>query len=149
MTEHAHDASAFPTHRLANGLQIIGQPMAGVQSAALGFMVIAGSRDETTDESGVAHFVESIAFQGTLHRDAREITEAFEEIGARFGSSAGTEYTWYSAQVLGRNLAPALELLADVLRWPSFPRTRRSRSRAGCCKRSPRWKTSRCRWSAS
>lgn len=121
MAEQAGSADAFPTHRLANGLQIVGQPMAGVQSVALGFMVIAGARDETAAESGIAHFVESIAFQGTQHRDARALTEAFEEIGARYGASAGTEYTWYSAQVLGRNLAPALELLADVVRWPGFP----------------------------
>jgi predicted Zn-dependent peptidase len=120
----AADASAmevFPTHRLANGLQIVAQPMAGVQSAALGLMVIAGSRDETAAESGVAHFVESIAFQGTQHRDARALTEAFEAIGARHGASAGTEYSWYSAQVLGRHLPTALELLADVVRWPGFP----------------------------
>jgi predicted Zn-dependent peptidase len=121
MAEQTGEAAAFPTHRLANGLQIVGQPMAGVQSAALGFMVIAGSRDETAADSGIAHFVESIAFQGTQHRDARSLTEAWEEIGARYGASAGTEYSWYSAQVLGRNLEPALELLADVLCWPGFP----------------------------
>jgi predicted Zn-dependent peptidase len=121
LTNGTSDASVFPTHRLANGLQIIGQPMAGVQSAALGFMVIAGARDESDGRAGAAHFVDSIAFQGTQHRTARELTEAFEEIGARHGAGAGTEATWYSAQVLGRNLAPALELLADVLRWPGFP----------------------------
>ncbi len=114
-------ASAFPTHRLANGLQIIGQPMGGVQSAALGFMVIAGARDEASDESGIAHFLESIALQGTQHRDARALTEAFEAIGARYGAGAGTEHTWYSAQVLGSHLPAALELLTDVLRYPAFP----------------------------
>jgi predicted Zn-dependent peptidase len=111
----------FPSHRLPNGLQIIGQPMAGLQAAAMGLMVIAGARDEATPESGIAHFVESIAFQGTQHRDSRTLTEAWEALGARYGASAGTEYTWYSAQVLGRNLEGALELLADVVRWPGFP----------------------------
>ena len=63
----------------------------------------------------------SIAFQGTQHRDARALTEAFEAIGARHGASAGTEYSWYSAQVLGRHVPTALELLADVVRFPGFP----------------------------
>ena len=121
MAEHAGGGSAFPTHQLANGMWIVGQPMAGVQSVGLGLMVIAGARDEPPPLAGVAHFVESIAFQGTQHRDARELTEGFEAIGARYGGSAGTEFTWYSAQVLGRNLAPALELLADVARYPAFP----------------------------
>lgn len=121
MAEQTGGASPFPTHRLANGLWIVSQPMGGVQSAALGLMVIAGSRDEAAAEAGIAHFVESIAFQGTEHRTAREVTEAFEEIGARYGAGASTEYTWYSAQVLGRHLAPALELLTDVVRWPAFP----------------------------
>jgi predicted Zn-dependent peptidase len=120
MTADVNHASTFPMHRLANGLQIIGQPMGGVQSAALGFMMIAGSRDEMPEESGVAHFVESLALQGTETRDARALTGAFEEIGARFGAGANTETTWYSAQVLGRHLPTALELLSDVLRAPAF-----------------------------
>lgn len=121
MTDQGAGGHGFPTHRLANGLQIVGQPMAGVESAALGLMVIAGSRDESAGISGAAHFVESIAFQGTTHRDARALTEAFEAIGARYGAGAGTEYTWYSAQVLARHLPAALELLADVVRHPAFP----------------------------
>lgn len=121
MTANASAAEVFPTHRLANGLQIVMQPMVGVQSAALGLMVIAGARDETAADSGIAHFVESIALQGTQHRDARALTEAFEAIGARHGASAGTEYSWYSAQVLGRHVPAALELLADIVRWPGFP----------------------------
>lgn len=121
MTTRAGGSSEFPMHRLANGLQIIGQPMAGVESAALGVMLIAGSRDEQPPEAGVAHFVESIAFQGTQNRDARSITEAFEAIGARYGAGAGTEMTWYNAQVLGRYLNQALELLADIIRRPAFP----------------------------
>jgi len=110
----------FPRHRLANGLQIVAQPMPGVESVALGFTIGAGARNERPDEAGVSHFVESLAYQGTATRDVQALTEAFEDIGATPGSGADTEFSSYAVSVLGRNLAPALELLTDVVLHPGF-----------------------------
>ena len=110
----------FPRHRLANGLQIVAQPMPGVESVALGFTIGAGARDERPEEAGVSHFVESLGFQGTATRDVQQLTEAFEDIGATPGSGADTEFSSYAVSVLGRNLAPALELLTDVVLHPGF-----------------------------
>ncbi len=110
----------FPRHRLANGLQIVAQPMEGVESVALGYTILAGAGNERPDEAGISHFVESMAFQGTQTRSVQELTEAFEDIGANTGSGAGSEFSSYSASLLGRNLAPALELLTDVVLHPGF-----------------------------
>ena len=49
-------------HRLANGLNILGEINSACQSAALGFFVRTGSRDETPPESGVSHFLEHMMF---------------------------------------------------------------------------------------
>ncbi len=118
----AVDASErlFPRHQLGNGLQIIAQPMQGVESASLGYLIAAGARDERPAEAGISHFVESMGFQGTATRSVQELTEAFENIGARYDSGAETEFSGYSASVLGRNLAPALELITDVVLHPGF-----------------------------
>ncbi len=110
----------FPRHRLSNGLYIVAQPMGGVESIAFGYTIGAGARNERPDEAGVSHFVESMAFQGTATRSVQELTEAFEDIGAGTGAGADTEFTSYSASLLGRNLAPALELLTDVALHPGF-----------------------------
>ena len=110
----------FPRHRLANGLQIVAQPMQGVESAALGYLISAGGKDERPDEAGISHFVESLGYQGTANRSVQELTEAFEDIGAHPDSGAETEVSSYSTTVLGRNLVPALELLTDVALHPGF-----------------------------
>jgi predicted Zn-dependent peptidase len=110
----------FPRHRLANGLQIVAQPMEGVESASLGFLISAGARTERPTEAGISHFVEALGFQGTANRSVQELTEAFENIGAHPESGTETEFTSYSTTLLGRNLAPALELLTDVVLHPGF-----------------------------
>ncbi len=120
MTVVETSETLFPRHRLANGLQIVAQPMEGVESVALGYTIVAGARDETLDESGISHFVESLGFQGTQTRSVQALTEAFEDIGAGTGSGAGTEFTSFSASLLGRNLEKAVELLTDVVLHPGF-----------------------------
>src|SRR5256714_14751875 len=110
----------FPRPRLANGLQIVAEPMEGVESASLGFLISAGARAERPTEAGISHFVEALGFQGTANRSVQELTQSFEDIGAHPESGTETEFTSYSTTLLGRNLAPALELLTDVVLHPGF-----------------------------
>lgn len=120
MTASDMSEQIFPRHRLANGVQIVTQPMKGVESASVGYLIAAGARDESPVEAGISHFVESLGFQGTATRSVQELTEAFEELGAHPDSGAETEFTSYSVSLLGRNLAPALELLTDVVLHPGL-----------------------------
>ena len=47
MTEStANNGTVFHTHRLKNGLQIVGQPMPDFESVAVSYYVRTGSRDE-------------------------------------------------------------------------------------------------------
>ncbi|HTD79319.1 MAG TPA: insulinase family protein, partial [Chloroflexota bacterium] len=96
------------------------QPMEGVESASLGFLISAGARTERPTEAGISHFIEALGFQGTANRSVQELTEAFEDIGAHPESGTETEFTSYSTTLLGRNLAPALQLLTDVVLRPGF-----------------------------
>ena len=50
---------------LPNGLRIVTAPMEGAKSVAVMVMVAAGSRYETRDTSGIAHFAEHMLFKGT------------------------------------------------------------------------------------
>src|SRR5437660_1238367 len=58
----------FHQHTLPNGLTIIGETSPSARSAAVGFFVRTGSRDETPEVSGVTHFLEHMVFKGTPHR---------------------------------------------------------------------------------
>src|SRR5947208_16894794 len=100
----------FPRHRLANGLQIVAQPMEGVESASLGFLISAGARAERPTEAGISHFVEALGFQGTANRSVQELTQSCEDVGAHPESGTETECSSYSSILLGRNLAAPLAL---------------------------------------
>ena len=58
---------------LPNGVRLVTEAMDTVRSAALGIWVGGGSREETPEESGVAHFIEHMLFKGTAHSTAAEL----------------------------------------------------------------------------
>lgn len=102
------------TH-LDNGLAVVTDNMAHLESVALGIWVKAGSRDEHETENGFAHFLEHMAFKGTHSRDARAIAEAIENVGGEINASTGMETTTYYARVLKNDWRLALEILSDIL----------------------------------
>ncbi|HEX9069282.1 MAG TPA: pitrilysin family protein [Ktedonobacterales bacterium] len=107
----------FDAHRLANGLQIVGQRMPDMESVSVCFFVRTGSRDEHDPAlDGVSHFLEHMVFKGTAHRDAERITLDFNRMGAEFNAYTSFEQTVFYARVLGQYLPQAIDLLADLMR---------------------------------
>jgi predicted Zn-dependent peptidase len=117
-TSHSNgNGSRFYTHRLPNGLQILAEHMPDFESVAVAFHVRTGARDEADPRIyGVSHFLEHMVFKGTQKRSAEEISLAFNNIGAEFNAFTSLEQTFYYARILGENLAPAIDLLADMMR---------------------------------
>jgi predicted Zn-dependent peptidase len=106
----------FHTHRLSNGLQILGQPMPDYESVAVSYYVRTGSRDEKNPNiAGVSHFLEHMVFKGTKTLDWQEITLEFNKIGAELNAFTSQEATVYYARVLGEYLDRALDLLSDMM----------------------------------
>jgi predicted Zn-dependent peptidase len=60
-------------------------------------------------------------FRGTEHLDARDLSERFDALGISYEAYAGLEMTLVSAVMLGDKVPVAVDLLADVLRYPAFP----------------------------
>lgn len=109
-------AMVFHTHQLANGLQIVGQPMPDFESVALSYYVRTGSRDEPDPAlAGISHFLEHMVFKGTQTLDWQQITLEFNKIGADLNAGTSREATIYHARVLGEYLERALELLSDMM----------------------------------
>ncbi len=104
--------------RLPSGLTIVSETMPGVRSAALGLWVTAGSRCEAPGQEGMAHFWEHLAFKGTAHRSAADIARELDRLGGLANAFTGREETCYHARVAGNRLAPAFEVLSDIVRAP-------------------------------
>ncbi|MBA2396259.1 MAG: insulinase family protein [Ktedonobacteraceae bacterium] len=116
MSESTANGTVFYTHRLSNGLQIVGQPMPDFESVAVSYYVHTGSRDEKDPSiAGVSHFLEHMVFKGTKELDWQEITLAFNKIGAELNAFTSHESTVYYARVLGEYLDRAVELLSDMM----------------------------------
>jgi predicted Zn-dependent peptidase len=108
-------------HTLPNGLQMVGQRMPSLASVTFGVQLAAGLKDEPESRLGLTHLLSDMVFQGTESRSVRQLTEEFEAIGARKGGETANEFARYSAQIVGNRLDVALDLIADVLRHPTFP----------------------------
>ncbi|HEY7427258.1 MAG TPA: pitrilysin family protein [Gemmataceae bacterium] len=107
---------SFHHHTLANGLQIIGETSPSARSAALGFFVRTGARDETPEECGVTHFLEHMVFKGTPRRTALDVNRDFDKIGADYNAFTSEENTVFHAAVLPEYLPQAVDIIADILR---------------------------------
>jgi len=116
MTESTANGTVFHTHRLANGLQIVAQPMPDFESVAVSYYVQTGSRDEPDPSiAGVSHFLEHMVFKGTEHLDWQQITLEFNKIGAELNAFTSHESTVFYARILGEYLDQAFELLSDMM----------------------------------
>jgi predicted Zn-dependent peptidase len=101
---------------LKNGLEIIAECNADAHSAAVGFFVKTGSRDENDPVAGVSHFLEHMLFKGTPSRSPDDVNREFDEMGAHYNAFTNEENTVYYAAVLPERLIQAVELWGDILR---------------------------------
>ena len=105
---------------LDNGLTITTEAIPGIRTATLGIWVAAGSRNERDDEHGLSHLIEHMAFKGTARRNARQIAEEIENVGGEINAATSTEYTSYTARVLGQDTGLAIDVLGDILTGSLF-----------------------------
>lgn len=105
----------FHHETLPNGLRVILERNELARSAAAGFFVRTGSRDETPELAGVSHFLEHMIFKGTKRRDALDVNRDFDRIGARHNAQTSEEDTIYHVSCLPEYLPGALDVLADIM----------------------------------
>lgn len=106
----------FREKTLENGLEIVAECNDRAYSTAIGFFVNTGSRDETSEISGVSHFLEHMTFKGTPRRSAADVNRELDEIGSHSNAYTSEEHTVYYAAVLPEYQSAAIDLLADIMR---------------------------------
>jgi predicted Zn-dependent peptidase len=105
---------------LDNGLRILTERMTQVRSISIGVWLTRGSRHETAERGGIAHFVEHMLFKGTSTRTAEDIAQAIDSIGGQLDAFTAKEYASYYIKVLDEHLPLAIDILADIVRNPAF-----------------------------
>src|SRR5262249_44405425 len=108
-------------HTFPNGLTLLAERMEHVRSAALNFLVPAGCTQDPPRYLGVASVLSDLITRGAGERDSRELSLALDNLGLDRDESVGTLHVRFWGATLARNLAPALEIYADILRRPHLP----------------------------
>jgi len=106
----------FHHAKLDNGLTIIGEIDPAAHTAAAGFFVRTGARDEAHELMGVSHFLEHMMFKGSERLGGEAVNEAFDSIGADHNAFTSAELTAFHVHVLPEHLHAAVETLSEILR---------------------------------
>jgi len=106
----------FNQRILSNGLTVIGEENGSAKSAAVGFFVRTGSRDENKQINGVSHFLEHMVFKGTEKLSPFEVNERFDKTGAQYNAFTSEENTVFWAAILPEYLVEVTRLWIEMMR---------------------------------
>ncbi len=107
--------------RLSGGLPVLTVHLPGRPLVTASLVLPMGAVDEPAASGGVTVIAARALTEGTRRRDALALVEAAERLGASLRAEAGWDATLIGVEVPAERLAPALELLAEIVREPAFP----------------------------
>jgi len=117
--EYILKAPATEVTTLGNGLRVASEGGFG-ETATVGVWIDAGSRYETAQNNGTAHFLEHMAFKGTSKRTQSQLEMEIENLGGHLNAYTSREQTVYYAKVFKKDIPQAMDILSDILQNATF-----------------------------
>lgn len=111
----------YNVKELANGIRIVHQEITHTRLIHSGFILDIGSRDETREQEGLAHFWEHMAFKGTKKRKAFHILNRLDSVGGELNAYTTKEKICFYSSVLKEHFNKSAELLCDITFNSIFP----------------------------
>ncbi|RLN97133.1 hypothetical protein BBJ28_00015156, partial [Nothophytophthora sp. Chile5] len=108
------NAPATEVTTLPSGLRVASEGSHG-ETATVGVWIGAGSRYETAQNNGAAHFLEHMAFKGTSKRTQQQLELEIENMGGHLNAYTSREQTVYYAKVFKKDVPRAMDILSDIL----------------------------------
>ncbi len=118
MPSNAPASASVHQQTFPNGLVLVAETMPSVQSAAFSLLLPAGAAFEPAGQEGAATMLAEWITRGAGDHDSFDLLSALDNLGVSHGESAQTLHSSVAAATLSRNLIPALEIFADVVRRP-------------------------------
>lgn len=116
-----------------NGLRLVVKQMQGLKSVTMGVLVGTGASAETDAEDGISHFIEHMQFKGTKKRNAFEVSDAFDRLGAQVNAFTGKDLTCYYSKCTSDHTAECFEVLSDLFLHSIFPEEEMDREKGVVC----------------
>jgi predicted Zn-dependent peptidase len=106
---------------LPNGIRVVHQRVLTTAIVHCGIILDIGSRDESIDNQGIAHFWEHMAFKGTKKRKTLEIISSLDAVGGELNAYTDKEKIAFYASVRNEYFERAIDLLSDITFYSVFP----------------------------
>jgi zinc protease len=107
---------------LMNGLTLLLMEQHEVPLVSFSVLVRAGAVSDPAGKEGVASLTAALLRKGSKTRSADQFSAELDFIGGSFGAGASVDSTGASAEFMKKDLAKGLDLLADAVMRPVFPR---------------------------
>ena len=107
--------------RLSNGIRVVHQQLATTKIVHCGIILDVGSRDENTENQGIAHFWEHMAFKGTRRRRSYNIINSLDSVGGELNAYTDKEKVVFYASVRDEYFEKAVDILSDITFHSVFP----------------------------
>jgi len=105
---------------LPNGVKLLNAPT-GSTNVGVFLIVRAGSRDETPETAGLAHFLEHMFFKGTKNRPTSlTISREFDMLGALANAYTDVEEVAYYTEGPATSAHQLADIVTDMLSHPLF-----------------------------
>jgi zinc protease len=115
---------------LANGLQVVSVRRAGLPLVTAQLIVRSGGEMDPPSLAGLADLTANLLTKGAAGQSAPQIAAAAEALGGSLDAAAGWDQSAVGITVTTPKLAPALGLLAEVVRQPDFSAAELKRAQA-------------------
>ena len=107
--------------RLSNGLDVLVASKPGLPAISTGLFLRGGVLTDPADKPGLDHFTMTMLPEGAGSRSSQDIAARMEFLGSELSTGSSTEFASVAASALSSRWEDVLEILADVVRAPTFP----------------------------
>jgi zinc protease len=105
---------------LANGLRVIVIDRPGTPLVTAQLVIKVGAEVDPPELAGLGNMLADLVTKGTEKRSATQIAEEVEALGGSLYSSARWDSTRIGVDVMSSKIGAAVDILADVVRRPTF-----------------------------
>ena len=106
---------------LKNGLGVILLERHSAPIVNVALAVDAGFASDAAEKAGAASLALDLMDEGTKTRDAFQIVNELDSLGARLSTGSSLDLSFVRVEALSEKLRPTLAVMADVVLNPSFP----------------------------
>lgn len=107
---------------LPNGISLVMIPLKNTAAVTAMVFMGVGSRYESDDQRGLAHFTEHMVFKGgNRYTSTQAISQALDGIGGEFNAFTSQEYTAFYTKTASEYLELGLDIMSDMLLNAQIP----------------------------